>query len=188
MNVNINWFDIVLLLVVLCSVVSGLRAGFARVVVGLASAFFGLLAGFWFYRMIAPSLLPYVKSPAAANIFSFLVIFIGVLILGSVVGSILSRVFSWIGLSWFNHLLGGLVGVLRGALVVAALVAIAVAFSPSPPPQFLNQSRVLPYAMRVSGWLAEFAPRELKDAFAQQIDNLRQLWSPEQKHAAEKEV
>jgi membrane protein required for colicin V production len=184
----VNWLDIVLLLVILSSFVSGLRSGFARVVVGLVATLFGLLAGFWFYRMVASPLLPLVQSPTAANIIGFLVIFIGILLVGALVASILSSIFKWVGLSWFNHLLGGVAGVLRGGLVVAALVAVVVAFTPSPPPSFLHDSRVLPYAMQMSGWLAEFAPRELKDAFTQQIDNLKQLWAPPQKRPLPKEV
>ncbi|HEX4807515.1 MAG TPA: CvpA family protein [Bryobacteraceae bacterium] len=177
-NIHINWFDIFLMLVIFASFVSGLRSGFARVVVGLVSTFFGLLAGFWFYRMLAPKLLPWVKTPTAANMLAFLLIFIGVLIVGSLIAAILSKLFSWIGLSWFNHLMGGAVGVLRGALTAAALVAVVIAFSPSPAPSFLNDSRVAPYATHVAGWLADLAPRELKDAFNQQIDNLKQLWTP----------
>jgi membrane protein required for colicin V production len=177
-GIHINWFDIFLALVVLASFVSGLRSGFARVVVGLIATFFGLLAGFWFYRMLAPKLLPYLKTPAATNMLAFLLIFVGVLILGSLVATILSKIFSWIGLSWFDHLMGGAVGILRGALTAAALVAVIIAFSPTPPPTFLNNSRVAPYATEVASWLADLAPRELKDAFTQQIESLKQFWTP----------
>jgi membrane protein required for colicin V production len=109
---------------------------------------------------------------------AFLLIFIGVLLLGSLIAAILSRIFSWIGLSWFNHLMGGAVGLLRGALTAAVLVAVVIAFSPTPPPSFLNDSRVAPYATHVASWLAELAPRELKDAFVQQIESLKQMWTP----------
>jgi membrane protein required for colicin V production len=108
----------------------------------------------------------------------FLVIFVAVLILGSIISGLLSRLFNWIGLSWFNHVLGGIAGLLRGALVIAALVDVLVAFSPSPTPLFLNNSRVLPYTIQLSSWLVDLAPRELRDAFTQQMDNLKQLWAP----------
>ncbi|MGC2659030.1 MAG: CvpA family protein [Bryobacteraceae bacterium] len=178
MSIHINWFDIFLMLVIFVSFVSGLRSGFARVVVGLIATFFGLLAGFWFYRMLAPKLLPYLKTETAANMLSFLLIFIGVLLLGSLIAAILSKLFSWIGLSWFNHLMGGAVGVLRGALMAAALVAVVIAFSPKPPPSFLNDSQVAPRAKQVASWLADLAPRELKDAFNQQMEDLKQFWAP----------
>jgi len=174
---TINWFDIALVLIILWSAVAGMRAGLARVVIGFAATIAGLLAGFWCYRMVAAKLTPWIKTPTLANIFGFLIIFVSVLLLGSVLSALLSRLFKWIGLSWFNHFLGGVAGFLRGALVIAALVDIAVAFSPSPMPQALERSRVVPYASEVAGWLVDLAPRELKDAFTQQMENLKQLWA-----------
>ncbi len=182
----LNWLDISLIAVILWSALSGLRAGLARVVVGLIATFTGLLAGFWCYRLLAAKLLPWVKTEMIANILGFLLILSGTLILGALVGSLLSRLFKWIGLSWFNHLLGGLAGILRGALIISAMLGFFVAFSPAPTPLVLEKSQVVPYVSRLSGWLVDLAPRELKDAFTQQIQNLRQIWSkPARKNETE---
>lgn len=172
----LNWFDIVLIAVLLWSAIAGLRAGFARVVVGLIATLVGLILGFWFYRILAVKLMAWVKAPVIAAVFGFFIIFIGVLILGALVAALLSRLFRWIGLSWFNHLLGGIAGFLRGALVIAALLDVLVAYAPSPVPDFMADSRVLPYATEISWWLADLAPHELKDAFTEQMENLKQLW------------
>jgi membrane protein required for colicin V production len=118
----------------------------------------------------------WVGTPVMADVLGFLVIFLGVILCGSLIAALLSRLFRWIGLSWFNHLLGGIAGFFRGALIIAALLDILVAYSPSPTPEFLENSRLLPYAGEVSWWLADLAPRELKDAFTEQMENLKQLW------------
>jgi membrane protein required for colicin V production len=172
-----NWFDVLLVLIILWSALMGIRAGLARVVVGFIATVVGLFAGFWFYRMVAAQLSPWVPAATFANVLGFLIIFAGALILGSVVSSILGRVFKWFGLSWFDHFLGGVAGFLRGALVVAAVVDMTVAFSPSPAPEILEHSQVLPYASEVSTWLLNMAPRELRDAFTEQMDNLKQFWA-----------
>src|SRR3978361_1680795 len=99
----LNWLDIALVLVILWSALSGLRAGLARVVIGLAATLIGLVSGFWCYRLVAAKLLPWVKTDTLANILGFLLILSGVLILGTLIASMLSSVFKWIGLSWFNH-------------------------------------------------------------------------------------
>ena len=174
---TLNWFDIAVVLIILWSAITGLRAGLARVVVGFFATIVGLMAGFWCYRLMAVKLLKWVRTPTAANILGFLVIFVGALILGALISSLLSRFFNWIGLSWFNHVLGGVAGFFRGAVMIAALVDILVAFSPSPMPEFLAESRVLPYASEVASVLVSVAPRPLKDAFDQQMDNLKRLWS-----------
>lgn len=174
-----NWFDVVLILMLLSSAVAGLRTGFARVVVGFIASIFGFLAAFWCYRMVAVDIQPWVSRPALADALGFFLVFIGVLILGSLVGAILSKLLKWVGLSWFNHLLGGAAGLARGVLVIAVAVSAIVAFSPSPPPGFLANSRLLPYALKASSWLAATAPRQLKDAFDAQMKNLKQSWTAE---------
>ncbi len=175
--VSFTWFDVVLVLIILWSAATGLRAGLAQVVVGLVATLFGFMAGFWCYGLVAAKLMPWVRTPAMANILGFLIIFVGVLILGSLIAALLSRLFKWIGLSWFNHLLGGVAGFLRGVLIVAVLVDIVIAFSPSPMPEAFARSRVLPYAGAIATWLVDIAPRELKDSFTEQMQNLKRFRS-----------
>jgi membrane protein required for colicin V production len=181
----LNWFDVFLILLLLASALAGLRTGFARVVVGLIASVFGFLAAFWCYRMVAASIAPWVSRPAIADALGFFLVFVGVLILGAIVGAILSRLLKWVGLSWFNHLLGGAAGLARGVLVIAVMVSAIVAFSPSPPPAFLDNSRLLPYALEVSSWLAATAPRELKDAFDAQMKTLQRNWTGQPRRQSE---
>lgn len=180
---SLNWLDIVLALIVLCSAIAGLRAGFTRVVIGLAALVVGLLAGFWFYRLVGDQLQPWISTPAVANTVGFFLIFFGVALLGSIIAALLSKILRWVGLSWFNYLLGGVAGFARGALVVAVLVNILVAFAPTPVPNYLRNSRVLPYANGVASVLVEFAPHQLKDSFSHQMENLKQIWAAHERRA-----
>ncbi|HEY1946134.1 MAG TPA: CvpA family protein [Bryobacteraceae bacterium] len=172
---SFNWFDILLIVIVAVSVVTGVRAGFARVAIGLGATVLGFMAGFWCYRLVAVKLQPWISSQGTAEIAGFFLIFIGVLILGSLLAAALSRLLRWVGLSWFNLLLGGVAGFFRGALMVAVLADVVVAFAPSPTPQYLQNSQVLPYANEVAAVLVELAPQQLKDSFLQQWENLRQF-------------
>ncbi len=174
---NLNWFDIVLVLILVWSALMGVRSGLARVVVGFVATLVGLFAGFWFYRMLAAKLAPWVGTTVVANLTGFLLIFAAALILGSVIASLLARLFKWFGLSWIDRLLGGIAGFLRGALVMAAVVDMVVAYSPSPVPQVLEHSRVLPYTTELAALLVDMAPHELRDAFTEQMDNLKQFWA-----------
>jgi membrane protein required for colicin V production len=172
---NFNWFDIFLLLIVAVSIITGWHAGLARVAIGLAATIAGFMAGFWCYRLVGAKLQPWIASETTADVIGFFLIFFGVVILGSLLAAGLSRLLKWVGLSWFNLLLGGVAGFFRGALMVAVLADIIVAFAPSPMPHYLQTSRVLPYANEVAALLAELAPQQLKDSFLQQWENLRQF-------------
>lgn len=172
---SFNWFDIALALIIVVSAFAGLRTGFARVVIGLIATVVGFMLGFWCYRMVAAKLLSVVHNVSVANTLGFLAIFVAVVIVGAVISALLSSIFKWVGLSWFNYLLGGAAGLVRGALVVAIMADILVAFAPSPTPVFLQQSVVLPYANQIASVLSEFAPQELKDSFLQQMQNLKQF-------------
>jgi membrane protein required for colicin V production len=181
---SFNWLDMALALIVVVSAVAGLRAGFTRVVIGLVAGIVGLIAGFWCYRLVGEQLRPWVTSIQVANFIGFFLIFVGVALLGSLIAALLSRVLKWVGLSWFNYLLGGVAGFARGALFVAVLADVLVAFAPSPLPAYLRTSRVLPYANGVASVLAEFAPQQLKDSFSRQMDNLKQIWATHERRSA----
>jgi membrane protein required for colicin V production len=169
----VNWFDIVLLVIFAGSVFSGLRAGLVRVVIYSIAIIGGLLAGFAFYDVVGGMLRPWIASMPAALIAGFALIFWGVMILGWLLGFVLSRSFEWVGLGWLDHVLGGVAGVIRGALLVAVAITIAVAFTSNPPPTYLSESAVLPYAASTAAALAQVAPKPLREGFEQTIERLR---------------
>jgi membrane protein required for colicin V production len=171
-----NVFDIFLLGVIAVSGLSGIRTGFTRVVVHLAASIVGLLAAFWCYGIVAAQLHPWIGQPLAAQVIGFCLIFFGTMLLGSLCGMVLVRFFDLIGLGWLDHLLGAAAGLLRGALLVAMIAAVVVAFTPQPTPAFLSESQVLPYATNASGLIAEFAPKHLRDDFLDQMFKLKQMW------------
>jgi membrane protein required for colicin V production len=172
-----NLFDIALLAIVVLSCLSGLRTGLTRVVVHLAAMVVALLAAFWCYGLVAAKLEPWITQPLIAQIAGFCIIFFGITVLGSIVGAILAKLFEGIGLGWLDHLLGGAAGVLRGAVFAAVTVAVVMAFTPLPAPAFLADSKVVPYATGISGAITEFAPKQLRDGFVQQMEKLKQLWT-----------
>ena len=171
-----NLFDYVLLGILALSCIAGLRAGLVRVVVHLVATFAGLLAAFWCYRLVAVKLQPLISQPLAAEVVGFCLVFFGVMIVGSIGGTLVARFFQAIGLGWLDHLLGGAAGLLRGAFLIAIAVAVIMAFTPPPTPAFLSDSKILPYAASVSGALAELAPKQVRDGFVDQMNRLKQIW------------
>jgi membrane protein required for colicin V production len=178
----VNWIDILLILVIGLSVISGFAAGFARVGIGFIAAIFGIFCGFWFYGIAAEHVLDYVSSKTIANLIGFFVIFFGIVFLGAIVGRILAKFFKWVGLSWFDRVLGGSFGLVRGLLMTMALVTVLLAFAPSPPPRSIVESKTLPYVIDASNLLALMTPHEIKDAFHDAKENVQKKWSEHVQH------
>jgi membrane protein required for colicin V production len=172
-----NWIDILVLLVIGLSVLSGFMAGFARVGVGFIATVFGIFFGFWCYGVVAVYVLDYVSSKAIANLVGFFAIFIGIVLIGAVVGRLLAKFFKWVGLSWFDRILGGSFGLVRGIVMVAALITVLLAFAPQPPPRSVVESKTMPYVIDASNILAALTPREVKDAFQETKDKVKKIWS-----------
>ncbi|MBZ5611404.1 MAG: CvpA family protein [Acidobacteriia bacterium] len=177
-----NWIDAVLVLLLGLSVLSGLTAGFARVGIEFIAAILGIFVGFWCYGIAGAYVLDYVSSRQMANLIGFFVIFFGMVILGAIVGRILGKFFKWAGLSWFDRLLGGAFGLVRGFIVAAAIAAVLLAFAPSPPPRSVVESRLLPYVTDVAGVLAAMTPHDLQDAFRDTKDKVEKAWSEQASH------
>jgi membrane protein required for colicin V production len=172
-----NWIDILVLLVIGLSVLSGLMAGFARVGVGFIATILGIFFGFWCYGVAAAYVLDYVSSKAIANLVGFFAIFIGIVLIGAVVGRLLAKFFKWAGLSWFDRILGGAFGLVRGIVMAAALVTVLLAFAPQPPPRSVVESKTMPYVIDASNIMAALTPREVKEAFQETKEKVKKIWS-----------
>ena len=172
-----NLLDILLVILIAGSVAAGFVAGFARVGIGFLATVAGLIFGFWFYGIPAASIHKYMSSETLSNIFAFLLIFLGCIAVGGLIAKLLSSVFKWTGLTWLDRLFGGAFGVIRGALIAIAFVAVLMAFTTKPLPNWMVDSKLLPYAVDASDVCASLAPQALKDAFEDGLREIRRDWN-----------
>ncbi len=177
-------FDWILVIIVASSTIAGLMAGFARVTIGLAAGIFGILFGFWFYRLPAAWFAEYFESKTAASVLGFVMVFGSVLVIGGLLSRLIAKLFKWAGLTWLDRLLGGAFGAVRGMFVCAGVVTVVTAFSPNPPPRWIAQSEMMPYAAGFSKALAMVAPRELKEKFEENMERIHKVWSEKVKPSA----
>ncbi len=175
-----NWLDVVLLLILLISTLMASRKGFSREIIGLTSAALALICGLWFYGSAGAFLMPYVSSPQVAHFAGFVLVFVSILILGGIVGFLVSRLLRTAGLSWFDRALGAVFGLARGVLVTVALITAMMAFTPethgSGPPGAVVKSRIAPYVLEAARVFAAIAPRDLKDGFHRHYLQVKSAW------------
>ena len=171
-----NWLDIVLLAVFAVSMLSGFMKGFARVGIGAAASFFGILFAIAFYSSAGSLFQPYVSSLGVANFIGFLVILAAVSVCGSILSRLASKAFKAVGLGWLDRVLGAGLGALRALIIAVALVMAIVAFTPTPPAQSVVESAVAPYVLDSARVLVSIAPRELRDGFLHSYEKIKGTW------------
>lgn len=118
-----NWLDIVILIAIALFTFAGLANGLIKTAISLAGLVVGIILAGRFSPLLA-SYLTFIPSTQIANIAAFIIIFVAILVMATVLSFILTKVASAILLGWLNHLLGGAVGLVVGAIVCAALLAI----------------------------------------------------------------
>jgi membrane protein required for colicin V production len=179
--------DLLLALIVGGSVVAGIRTGFTRTAFGIIATIVGVILGFWFYHVPAPWFTGMVGK-TAANLFGFFTVFAVVMVI-SIIGRIISKAFKVIGLGILDRLGGAAFGLVRGAFVAAAAVAVLLAATPRPVPSWMQGSVLLPYAIGTSDLISALAPRALKDGMADSVKEIRKTWNDElekaKRHAQE---
>jgi membrane protein required for colicin V production len=171
-----NWLDIVLLTVFAISMLSGLAKGFARVGIGAAATFFGILFAIAFYSSAGSFVQPYVSSLGVANFVGFILILAFVSAVGSILSRLVSRAFKAVGLGWLDRLLGAGLGAIRALIIAVALVMAIVAFTPNPPAKSVVQSSVAPYVLDTARVLVAIAPQELRDGFLHSYEKIKDTW------------
>jgi len=162
--------DWAIVAIIVLNVVLAATHGFFAEALSMAGLVVGYIVAAWQYQRLADWFLKFLKSELVAAIFGFLIIFFAILIAFSIAGRIMRRLMKEVGLSSFDRFLGGLLGVLKGALLVAVVLMGMTAFTPTS--SLLEKSELAPYflvAGRAAIWVA---PSALRARFYEGLDFL----------------
>jgi len=168
--------DWIILLVILVSVVQAISSGFFQETFGIGGLVFGYLLAAWQYRRLAESLSPFLKSLWLGEIAGFLIIFLSVMLVAGIAGRIARWIMKEAGLSFFDRLLGGVLGLVRGCLIVSVVLMGMAAFTPTS--RWLAGSEWAPYFLVVGRAAIWVAPSELRGRFYQGLDLLHREQQP----------
>jgi membrane protein required for colicin V production len=157
------------------SVIAAAVEGFFHEAFKLAGLVVGYLLAAWQYQRLAERFAPHLKSPWVGEIAAFLIIFFAVLIVAGIAGRMARSVMKKAGLGTIDRFLGAVLGLLKGALVVAVVLLAMTSFAPAA--KWLEDSELAPYFLvcgRAAIWLA---PSEMRHRFYQGLDYMRQVHS-----------
>jgi len=133
--------DLIVLLVLILAVVRGLMRGMVDTLFSLAAWVLAFVLGKWGALMVAPLLPIGIENPAIRYFAGFAVIFllvlIGVLLLGHALASLVKAV----GLGSADKVLGGVLGLAKGLLILVGLT-LAAGLTSLPRTDFWKQARL----------------------------------------------
>ncbi|MCR5820060.1 MAG: CvpA family protein [Bacteroidaceae bacterium] len=114
-----NALDILFLVVFAAGAFRGWTNGLLKEVLGLAGAFLGLYVAYLLYEQVGHQLAPHIGcSPTVGGIIAFFLIWIGVPLLLTMLGSLLTGVLKWIGLDGINNLGGAILSLAKYAIIL----------------------------------------------------------------------
>lgn len=120
-----NWVDYAFIGIVVFSMLLGVWRGLVREAVSLAALIAAFLAAGLYGPVVGHWLEPSIDSPLARGATAHIVVFVAVLVLGALITWGVSKLVDAAGLSGFDRLFGAGFGMLRGLLIVTALVLLA---------------------------------------------------------------
>lgn len=165
----LDWF---ICAVVLASVITAAMQGFFSELLTTGGLIVGYIVAAWQYRGLAEWFEKFLKNPWLAEILGFLVIFFAILLLFGIAARIARWVMKKAGLSGFDRFLGGLLGFVRGGLIVAIILMGMTAFQPASP--LLQSSQLAPYFLVVGRAAIWLAPSDLRNRFYEGLGLIHQ--------------
>jgi membrane protein required for colicin V production len=118
-------FDYAVLVIVGISILISLMRGAVREILSLIGWVLAFYVARTYAIQVVP-LLPYdIPSEKLKMLAAFIIVFLAVLLITSLIAIALSGLLKEIGLGWLNRLLGGVFGFLRGLLIVTVLMILA---------------------------------------------------------------
>ncbi|KAA6187015.1 CvpA family protein [Thiohalocapsa marina] len=156
------WVDYVIIGVIALSAIIGLARGLIREVLALAVWVCALLAAWFFYGPVATQLEPWIATPSVRLGAAVIILVFGVLLLGALLGWLLSMLVDATGLTGTDRLLGMVFGAGRGAVVVALVVFLA-ALTPIVEDPWWSQSQLLPKFQLLADLMLDLIPPEVTE-------------------------
>ncbi|MGH8800635.1 MAG: CvpA family protein [Casimicrobiaceae bacterium] len=118
-------FDFIVIGIVGLSTLFAFARGFVRVAISLAAWVIALVAAFQYADAFAAMLPAFGGGTRARYVAAFVVVVAAVLLIGGLLGWLLSRLVRAVGLGFIDRSLGAVLGVARGLLIVVIGVLVA---------------------------------------------------------------
>lgn len=171
-----NLLDIAILVIVALMTVRG----FFRGIVQEAATLLGLIASFFlaalYYKNLAFWLERFTPNhKIILSFFCFVFVFILCIFLFNFLAILARKAIRLALLGWVDRTLGGLFGLIKGAVIIFVIVTILTVFYPKSGP-VVEDSRFFPSILTVTEKLSALIPFKIKDDFLDKKKALQNFW------------
>lgn len=153
-------FDYLIVAVLAISSILSLIRGFVREAISLVVWIVAGAVALTFAPKVAPALAPLITVETLRTPAAFLILFVIVIVLGSIASFVIGHALSRGGLSGTDRVVGLVFGFARGVVIVAVLVLLG-GLTPLTQETWWRGSEFLPYIEPVASWLRGILPRDL---------------------------
>lgn len=161
-----NPFDWVVVVILTLSALLSLWRGFAREAISLVSWIAAFIAANLLAMTCADIIGDLIANRTGRYIVAWVLVFVIVLVAGSVLARLFAKLVKVSGLSVLDRMLGMVFGLLRGALIVMALVFVVRELVPKSEQSLLDNAQFMPHIDYLLSWsrrlYEEFRDVEIK--------------------------
>jgi len=164
MALGLNYIDIGIIVLVFLSALVGFIRGFVREALSLTIWVAAIVLTIAFAEDLSTKLPFTLSYELAPLIIAAVLIFVGVLIVGSLVNYLVSKGLHAMGMGGLDRVLGGAFGVIRGALVVTLLVLLlSLGLTPFVTDNvFWKESAFVPRFKEGAEWVKNMIPADIE--------------------------
>ena len=156
---TLNPFDWFLVGILVYSTIAAFVRGFFRETFSFIGLIAGILLASWYYPVLGTRLALWIPWPTA-QLVSFLLIAIVVMIACGFCGSLISRTAKTIGLGFVDRALGAVFGLARGCLMGVLVLMAAAAFFPRE--KYIRDSQLAGYFLEGAHAVSFVVPTDLQ--------------------------
>lgn len=150
-----TWVDWAIIAVLVFSALISVVRGFIKEVVSLLIWIAAGAIAFIFYDQLAFLMTDWIDTPSLRKLIAWVVLFVAVLLVGSLLNYLLGKLVQATGLSGTDRLLGMLFGVARGLVILMVLLIILPKMLPMKQNPWWVESTLIPYFMQYEDWATE---------------------------------